>query len=177
MQFRQRKDVQDQLEKCALGAKKSGLVVYGGGRDDYYYGNQEPIREGATVRERQTIITIPDMKRMSVDVKIHESYIKKISKGQKARITVDAFPDQPLTGEITKVAVLPDSQNRWMNPDMNVYLTTITVDGTHDWVKPGMSAKVEIFVNHLDNVIYVPLQAVVPDDEKQYLLCDERFWP
>jgi hypothetical protein len=28
----------------------------------------------------------------------------------KARITVDAFPDETLTGEITKVGVLPDSQ-------------------------------------------------------------------
>ena len=84
---------------------------------------------------------------MSVRVKIHESYIKKVKKGQKARITVDAFPDKVLTGEVTKVGVLPDSQNRWMNPDMKVYLTTITIDGTNDWLKPGMSAKVEILVN------------------------------
>jgi multidrug resistance efflux pump len=176
VQRRQRKDLQEQLDKCTLCAKKSGLVVYGGGRDDYY-GNQEPIREGATVRERQAIITIPDMTKMSVNVKIHESYIKKIKKGQKAVITVDAFPDQPLTGEITKVGVLPDSQNRWMNPDLKVYLTTITIDGTHDWVKPGMSAKVEIFVNHLNDVVYVPVQAVTPVDDKQYCYVMGAFGP
>lgn len=168
IQSRQRNDLKDQLEKCTLRARKSGLVVYGGGRDDVYYGNQEPIREGATVRERQTIITIPDMTKMSVNVKIHESYIKKIKKGQKARITVDAFPDQLLTGEITKVGVLPDSQNRWMNPDLKVYLTTVTIDGNHDWVKPGMSAKVEILVDHLDDVVYVPVQAITPIDDRQY---------
>ena len=92
VQTRQRTDLNEQLGKCTIVAKKSGLVVYGGGGDNNYYGNQEPIREGATVRERQAIITIPDMTRMSVNVKIHESYIKKIKKGQKARITVDAFP-------------------------------------------------------------------------------------
>ena len=118
--------------------------------------NEEPIREGATVRERQSIITIPDMTKMSVRVKIHESYIKKIKKGQKARITVDAFPDTVLDGEVTKVGVLPDSQNRWMNPDMKVYLTTITINGTNDWLKPGMSAKVEILANCLSDVVYVP---------------------
>src|SRR5438093_4701251 len=121
VQVRQRKDFNEQLEKCILKAKKTGLVVYGGGGDEmYYYGNQEPIREGATVRERQAIITIPDMTRMSVKVKIHETYIKKIKKGQSARITVDAFPDTLMEGEVTQVGVLPDSQNRWMNPDMKV---------------------------------------------------------
>jgi len=168
VQSRQRKDLNEQLEKCTLLAKQPGLVVYGGGGDQMvFYGNQEPIREGATVRERQAIITIPDLSRMSVSVKIPESYIKKVKKGLKARITVDAFPDEILTGEITKVGVLPDSQNRWMSPDIKVYLTTVTIDGSHDWVKPGMTAKVEIMVNKLADVVYIPLQAVSPDNGKQ----------
>jgi HlyD family secretion protein len=168
VQLHQRNDLNEQLDKCAIHAQKPGLVVYGSAGDEmYYYGGEERIREGATVRERQAIITIPDMSRMTVKVKIHESYIKKIKKGQKARITVDAFPDKVLTGEVTKVGVLPDSQNRWMNPDLKVYLCTITIDGTQDWTKPGMSAKVEILVNKLDDCIYVPVQAVVPDGDKQ----------
>jgi multidrug efflux pump subunit AcrA (membrane-fusion protein) len=168
VQLRQKNDLNEQLEKCTIRARKSGLVVYGGNRDDMvYYGGEERIREGASVRERQAIITIPDTTRMSVNVKIHESYIKKVKKGQKARITVDAFPDEVLTGEVTKVGVLPDSQNRWMNPDLKVYLTTIAIDGTHDWVKPGMSAKVEILVNRLDDVVYIPVQAVSPGNGKQ----------
>jgi len=104
---------------------------------------------------------------MSVKVKIHESYIKKIKKGQRVRITVDAFPDTILGGEVSKVAVLPDSQNRWMNPDLKVYLTTITINGTYDWLKPGMSAKTEILVDHLDDVVYAPIQSVVPSEGKQ----------
>ncbi len=168
VQSRRREDLQEQLAKCTMRAERPGLVVYGSGRgQQVYYGDQEPIREGATVRERQAIVTIPDLTRMSVDVRIHESYIKKVRKGLKARITVDAFPNQRLTGEVTKVAVLPDSQNRWMNPDLKVYLTTVTIDGTHDWVKPGMSAKVEMLVNHLDDVVYIPVQAVVPEGDKQ----------
>jgi len=176
VQTRQRKDLNDQLGKCVIKAQKSGLVVYGGSGENYY-GNQDPIREGATVRERQAIITIPDMSRMSVNVKIHESYIKKIKKGQKARITVDAFPDTVLEGEVTKLGVLPDSQNRWMNPDLKVYNTTITVNGTYDWVKPGMSAKVEILVNKLDDVIYVPVQAISPSDGKQVCYIAGAFKP
>ncbi len=175
---RQRDDLNEQLSKCTIAAQKTGLVVYGGARDDnMYYGGEERVREGASVRERQAIITIPDMTRMSVNVKIHESYIKKVHRGQKARITVDAFPDDVLSGEVTKVSVLPDSQNRWMNPDLKVYLTTITIDGTHEWVKPGMSAKAEILVNKLTECVYVPVQAVSADNGKQICYVEHGFKP
>lgn len=168
VQSRQRKDLAEQRDKCVIHAKKVGLVVYGSGRDDMmYYGNQERITEGATVRERQAIITIPDLTRMSVNVKIHETYIKKVQKGQKVRITVEAFPDTPLSGEVTRVGVLPDSQNRWMNPDLKVYAVTIAIDSTHDWVKPGMSAKTEIMVSRLEDVVQIPVQAVTLNEGKQ----------
>jgi HlyD family secretion protein len=166
IQSRQRTDLYEQQDKCLLKATKPGLVVYGSGRDEMW-GGEERVREGASVRERQTIVTIPDMSKLSVRVKIHESYIKQIKKGQKARITVDAFPDKTLQGEVSKVALLPDSQNRWLNPDLKVYLTTISIQTTNDWLKPGMSAKVEILVNHLTNAVYVPIQAVRAIDGKE----------
>jgi HlyD family secretion protein len=102
-----------------------------------------------------------------VKVKIPESYIKQIRKGQKVRITVEAFPDQKLEGEVTRVGVLPDSRNRWMSPDLKVYLTTITIEETKPWLKPGMTTKVEIMVDRLPEVIYVPVQSVTPLDGKQ----------
>ena len=168
LETRQRKDLADQVEKCAIRAKKVGLVVYGSGNMNRYYYGEEQIREGAQVREQQPIITIPDMTKMAVKVRIHESYIKKIKKSQKVRITVDAFPDKLLEGEVSKVGVLPDSQNRWMNPDLKVYLTTITINTVHDWLKPGMSAKAEILVKELPDVVYVPVQAVTPVEGKQW---------
>lgn len=160
----QRADLYDQMNKCFIKAMKSGLVVYA--NNDDYRGN-EGIREGATVRERQRIITIPDMTQMAVRIKIHESNIKRVVRGLKARITVDAFPDEKLTGEITRVSVLPDSQNRWMNPDLKVYITFVGINGAYEWVKPGMSAKVEIMVNRLADVVYIPLQAVSYSQGKQ----------
>ncbi len=168
LEVAQTKELQDQLRKCIIVAEKTGLVVYGGGNQDSYYGRDEPIREGATVRERQPIITIPDMTQMSVKVKIHESYIKKVSRGIKTTIQVDAFPEETLTGEVIKVSVLPDSANRWMSPDLKVYATTVRIDGSREWVKPGMSAKVELRVKELPSVIHIPLQAVSPQNGKHF---------
>lgn len=171
LELRQRKELDSQLDKCTIRAQKTGLVVYGSGdMNRFYFGNQEQIREGALVREHQPILTIPDMTKMAVQVRIHETYIKKVTKGQKVRITVEAFPEKKLSGEVTKVGVLPDSRNMWMNADMKVYATTITIDGTHDWIKPGMGAKVEIQVKTLPDVVYVPIQAVAPEEEKHYCL-------
>jgi HlyD family secretion protein len=158
-------EYRDQIEKCVMVAEREGLVVYGGSGPNYW--NEEPIKEGATVRERQAIITIPDMAKMAVKVNIHESDIKKVAVGQRVRIRIDAFPDRRLMGEVAKVAVLPDAENRWMNPDLKVYQTTIRIEGRHDWIKPGMSAETEVLIKRLDDAIYVPIQSVVPQGDEQ----------
>ena len=169
LQERQRKDLQEQMGKCLIRATKPGLVIYGRAGDEMiFYGGEERIREGASVREQQTMLTIPNTASMSVRVRIHETYIKKVKKGQRVRLTVDAFADKELQGEVIRVGSLPDSQNRWMNPDLKVYLTTIAVRGTNDWLKPGMTAKVEIFIEQLTNVVYVPIQSVVLEEGKYY---------
>ncbi len=167
LEDKQLKELYEQLDKCQIRAPRPGLVVYGGGTEVMYWRGEEQIREGATVRERQTVITVPDMKKLCLKVKIHESYIKTIRKGQKVRITADAFSDRKLDGEVTQVGMLPDSENTWLNPDMKVYRTTIKIDGEHDWIRPGMTAKAEILVNHLDDIIYVPIQAVNPLEDKK----------
>lgn len=168
LENKQRDDMNAQIAKCTITARKPGLVVYGGSGNSRYWYGEEQIREGTLVREQQPIITIPDLKRMSVKVRIHETYIQKVKKGQTARITADAFPDRVLQGEITKVGVLPDSQNRWMNPENKVYLCTVTINDVTDWLKPGMSTKVEVLVNKLADVVYVPIQAVTPIEGKHY---------
>ena len=163
-------DINQQLVAAVIRAQHPGLVVYGAANQNsmgYRGGNQEAIQEGATVRERQPILTIPDMRRMAVKVNIHESAVQRIAVGQQVKVSVDAFPDQNLTGIVSKVAVVADSANSFLNPDLKVYPTTIEIDGTFDWLRPGMSAEVEILVTRLDDAIYVPLQAVSSYNDKR----------
>ena len=47
---------------------------------------------------------------------------------------VDAYPKEQLTGSVERIAVLPDAQNRWLNPDLKVYSTKINIDGEYDWL-------------------------------------------
>lgn len=157
-------ELKEQIQKCVIRAERPGLVVYGDGDEEW--DRDEMIREGATVRTRQAIITIPDMRNMGITVKIHESHVKRVNAGQLVRVTVDAEDQRELTGKVSKVGVLPDSEDRRFNPDQKVYRTTITIEGTHDWIKPGMTAQAEILIREIPNTVYVPLQAVVPHRDR-----------
>lgn len=163
-------DVNEQIQMATIRAERPGLVVYGAADQNasrYRRSTEEAIQEGATVRERQAILTIPDMREMAVKVNIHESAVQRVAVGQRAAVSIDAFPDARLEGVVTKVAVVADSANSFMNPDLKVYPTTIKIDGEFDWLRPGMSAEVEILVDRLDDVVYVPLQAVSYFDDKR----------
>ena len=169
-------DINEQLDFATIRAELPGMVVYGAADQNQmrYRGssNQEAIQEGATVRERQAILTIPDMREMAVKTNIHESAVQRVAVGQAVRVGIDAFPDEELTGVVTKVAVVADSANSFMNPDLKVYPTTIKIEGTYDWLRPGMSAEVEILVAKLEDVIYVPLQAVTYWDDQRVVYVD-----
>ena len=173
-------DVNQQIEFATIRAQRPGLVVYGAADQNssrWRRSSQEAIQEGATVTERQAILTIPDLREMAVKVNIHESAVQRVAVGQRVRVSVDAFPDDPLTGTVSRVAVVADSANSFMNPDLKVYPTTINIDGTHEWLRPGMSAEVEILVDRLEDVVYVPVQAVTYYDDQRVVYVAGRGAP
>jgi uncharacterized membrane protein YgcG len=155
-------DLEDQISKCVIRAETLGLVVYGSSTDSnpFRRSSSEPIQEGTTLRQRQLILTIPDMTRMSVKVDIHEASVKQVAIGQTATFHFDSFPDNELTGSVHKVAVLADSANAFMNPDLKVYPTVVSIDGVHEWLRPGMSAEVEILIDTVEDAVFIPIQAV-----------------
>lgn len=170
LELKKRDDLQEQMRSCVIKAEKTGLVAYGGTDDNYYTTRYyESISEGATLKFGQPIITIPDMSKLGVDVNIHESHIKKVSLDQKVLITAESVPDRILEGRISKVAVLPDSNASRYNPSLKVYPATVEISGHNDFLKPGMSAKVEILVAELDDVIYIPVQAVFTEDDEHFV--------
>ena len=162
-------EYRQQVENCRIYASTPGLVVWSNGGGDFRRESQR-IEEGATVRQRQSIITIPDTSTMAVSVKVHETSVDRVRVGQRALITIDALPGETFEGKVLKIAVLPDSQSRWLNPDLKVYSTDVSVAGSHDFLKPGMSAQVEIVVKEFKSVLIVPIQAVGTRGEKHYCL-------
>lgn len=170
LQLKKRENLEEQLASCIIRAELPGLVAYGGAQANYYTSRYyDGISSGATLKTGQPIITIPNMSELGVEVNIHESHVKKIELGQKAYITAESVPDMKLEGRITKVAVLPDSNASRYNPSLKVYPATIEIDGTHEFLKPGMSAKVEIIVKELQDVTYVPVQSIFVEESEHFV--------
>ncbi len=151
-----------QLTATKIHAPQDGLVVYsgGGGGGGGRFSNESMIEEGAVVRNRQELIKLPDVSQMKLLVRIHESHINQVHVGQLAFVVLDSMPDQRLRGVVNKVGILPDSGMRWSNPNLKVYATEILVTDPLPDVKPGVSARAEVIITNLNDVLTVPIQSV-----------------
>jgi HlyD family secretion protein len=78
----------------------------------------------------------------------------------KARIRVDAFPDQVFTGTVRDVVPRPDRSN-FTNLGIKVYPTHVEIDQPLPGLRPGMTGLAEIPLGELDNVLSVPVKAVL----------------
>lgn len=160
-------ELRQQIEYCTIRARAPGLVIYGSGDSGDSFramrgrgGGSGIIAEGEVVYEGQTIISMPDTAAMVAEVSVHETDVDKVRPGQPAEVVMDAFPDRVLQGEVQEVAPLPDQQRGFLNPDLKVYKTLVSIDGTHDFLKTRMSCKVTVLVRELRDVIKVPIQVV-----------------
>lgn len=158
---------EQQLAATKILAPQDGLVVYASGGGGGRFSSESMIEEGATVRNRQELIKLPDISTMKVNVKIHETYINQIEPGLPAFVVLDSMPDKRFMGEVVKVAPLPDMQSRWSNPNLKVYATEIVVNDKLPEVKPGVSARAEVVITNLSKVLTVPIQAVTTLRGKQ----------
>lgn len=154
-----------QLEKCRIFAPQDGMVAYA--TEEGRWNRGSVIEEGAFVRERQAILSLPNLSRMQVNTAVHESVLDQVKPGLKAVIRVDAFTERTYNGTVRTVAVLPD-QGGWFGSDTKVYKTIVTIDEDVTQLKPGMTAVVEIDIEQLVNVLSVPIQAVVQRADKNW---------
>jgi HlyD family secretion protein len=154
--------IEDQLGKAKRYATADGMVVYatssrgGFGRDD-----RRPLADGVEVYERQELIYIPKSASSVAEVDVHEASLDKVRAGLPAVVTVDAIPGKKFVGTVARIAPLPNAQSMWMNPDLKVYTTNINLETNDPALRSGMSCKAEIIVEQYQDVVYVPVQAVL----------------
>jgi len=119
------------------------------------------------------LLTIADMSQINIEVKVDETEIDKVEKGQPAKIKVDAFGDRELQGVVfnkTPLAVGKSSTTGGLSTVINtneakelkVVITLLNLPpDLQEGLRPGMSATAEITTKTVNNVIAVPLQAVI----------------
>ena len=149
--------VMQELEDCVITAERSGLVIYPTAEA---WKDTPDISQGVTVRKDQVLLLMPDLSKMQVKVGIHESLIDRVTPGLTARITM---PDQTLEAKVTKVASVTRPAG-WWTGNVVKYDTIIELPAA-ERLKPGMSAEVEVIMARHEDVITIPIAAVVATEK------------
>lgn len=154
--------LKEQIDRCTIKAPSDGIVVYSNSR---YWDESSRIRPGAQLYYRQEIFTLPDLSRMRVKMKIHESVIKKVRIGMPATMQVEALPGRTLNGKVLKIATIAQADG-WRGAGVKQYETEVSIDDlpSDAGLKPGMSADVKILVNTLPDAVSLPVAAVTEYD-------------
>ncbi len=169
------KDIEEQIALCTVTAPQDGQVVYANVMSSRS-SSEFVVEPGASVRERQEIILLPDPKNMQVKATINESRINLIKEGMKATIRIDALGDELFDGVVTKVNKYAEPGN-WWSSTAKEYATEIKILNPPSQIRAGLTAEVRIHVEQSDNVLQVPVQAILEHQGQTFCLVkqDESY--
>lgn len=155
------KDIERQVLGCTILAPSGGQVVYANKFSSGRSGSNAEfvVEAGATVREQQPIIRLPDSNLMHVKALINESRITLVRPGMPVTIRVDAISDSLLQGEVTKVNQYAEPGG-WSSGNVKKYAAFVRIIDPPASIRSGMNAEVRIHVERRPDAIQVPVQAL-----------------
>ena len=152
-----------------LQSPKEGMVIYqkqGWGR------NATKVRVGENVWPSSAILAIPDLGSMMAHIELNEVDRPLIDKNQKAKIIVEAYADTVFTGQVQKISQIVDTEDDDTN--LKTYDIFVVIDSKENYrLKPGLSVRVEIFVDTLQNVYKIPVWTLFSDQDEFFVLSQE----
>jgi HlyD family secretion protein len=133
-----------------------------------------PVRVGETVvpgvqnSAASTIMTIADMSLITAEVKVDEADIVSVQLDQPAAVTIDALPDQTLTGrviEIGNTAIVRStgvaaSQSAISGQEAKDFKVVVALDNPPSYIRPGLSCTAKITTATRQKALTIPVQAL-----------------
>ncbi|WP_084144306.1 HlyD family secretion protein [Ferrimonas kyonanensis] len=125
------------IGRMTIVAPRAGMVVVGTSMEG------AKLKPGASVYAGDDIVRLPDLSKMAVQLAIPEVEARRVNKGQKVKIKLDASPERPFYGQLTDIS--PVFRRKNQEVPVVVFDALATID-TPDpqLMRPGMTAKVEI---------------------------------
>lgn len=162
---------QRDLDNCTVRSPFSGITV---SKDAQVGEVVSPVSAGGGFT-RTGIATIVDMKSLETEVDVNESYIAKVSTGQKVEATLDAYPDWQIPCTVRTIIPTADRQKATIK-------VRISFDALDPRILPDMGVKVS-FLNSEETPqtgqgrALIPKQAVREAEGKQvvFLLQKDRL--
>jgi len=144
---------EEQIAKCTIRAPKAGMVIYASAP---FWRDDAQIKQGTQVHDQQTLLRLPDLSKMQAKVSVHESKVDQVKAAMPAELRIQ---DRKFTGKVQSVANQP-AQSGWLSEHTKKFETIVSIEGKSRDLRPGLTAEVEILVNHLKDVISVPVAAI-----------------
>lgn len=118
------------------------------------------------------VVTVAQEGELEVKADVPESDVVKIALGQKADITMDAFPN----ADVFQGEVIDIEPAATVIQDVVYYKVKLKIANYDPRIKNGMSADLDIKTASKDNVVYIPERAIKDDGGKKYveILKDEK---
>ena len=162
-------EIEEQIVKCMVLSPSAGEVTYANntnsGASDVIL-----IEEGKQVRENQTIIRLPNVSLLRVRAKVNENRIEKVRPGMKCTILIDAMRDLQLDGKVESVSEYPLPSVSRYTSHIKEYATEIVINNPPSGVRTGMTAKVTIKSEFIENTLQVPLTAIFRKEGKTFCI-------
>jgi len=152
-----------QLDNSEIAAPHDGFFVY----EKTWFGQK--IDVGSTVFPGNKIASIPNLEKMEAVLNVLETEAVGIVENQSATVIIDAFPDKPLHGAITKISATASPIER--NSPVKYFSVTVTLDQADpDWIRPESQVTATIAINRIEDTIFVPNQAIFSDGSGDWVL-------
>ncbi len=165
-----RTEIELQIKNCTVLPPKgvSGQVVYNkesgrGGQTEWV------LTEGATVRERQVLIRIPNPTKMEVKALINEQSITAVRSKMPVSIKVDALHNSNLKGIVTSVSQYAQAGD-FMSGSIKKFPVLVKIFDPPEELKPGMNGSVAIQTLYLESAVQVPVQCIYAAQDSRYCL-------
>jgi len=118
------------------------------------------VDEGALVSVNQPIVSILENNPLTAVVFVVERDYPKISVGQEAGVTTDAYPGEVFRGSIRRIAPLLRENSRQARVE-------IEIANPRQLLKPGMFIRARVEFARIEQATLVPITALVRRDGKQ----------
>ncbi len=128
---------------------------------------------GTSMMTGTEVMRVADLTKMEVRVDVNENDIVSVKKGDTARITVDAYPDQKFTGVVYEIANMAKTTGAGTQEQVTNFEVKILILDHQGKLRPGMSASADIETETATNVLTVPIQSVTVRNIDEGLSAEE----
>jgi RND family efflux transporter MFP subunit len=122
--------------------------------------------EGMKLTPGMNVFKIADLSNVWAEIDVFEHQIQYVSLGQKADITLDAFPGKHWTGKVI-----------YLNPTLNQKTRTLAayveIENPDRKLRPEMYANVEIRVPAVSGAVKIPSEAILHTGERNVVIVEK----